>query len=317
MASLRRALGSTWARVAIGLLLLALVLTWTGVSDVADRVRVARPSLVAAAVLALFLAFAVGAERWRRLLREAGVRRSYGSVLGVTLAGAFTTNFLPGNLGGDAARAWLVGPGRRLEGLATVIVDRLSLFACAVILGWALVPFADPPAELVGGLAVATAAIGAVSLLATGAVDLGRRARPGGSRLVDMAADVADAARRSFRRPSVIGVAMLLGLAYQSLVVLEVWLLSEALSLDVSYAVIGVITPVVLLVTALPISVGGLGVRELGYVAALAAVGIDAADATTLSLLAGAAYVVASAPGAATLVMRRPVAADGIASPSS
>ncbi len=313
MGSLRRALGSTWARVAVGLLLLAVVLAWTGVSDVVDRVRVVRPELVAAAVVALFAAFAVGAERWRRLLHEAGVERSYGSVLGVTLAGAFTTNFLPGNLGGDAARAWLVGPGQRLEGLGTVIVDRLSLFGCSVVLGSALVPLAEAPSELVAGLGVATLAIAAVALVATGAVDLGRRAGTGGSGLAAMAAEVADAARRSFRRPSAIATIVLLGLVYQVLVVLEVWLLAEALSLDLSYALIGVITPIVLLVTALPISVGGLGVRELGYVAALASVGIDSADAATLSLLAATVFVVASAPGALTLLLRRPAA---IVSPS-
>ena len=105
-------------------------------ADVDRRVQRRRPgarrtaSLVAAAVLSLFLAIAVGAERWRRLLCEAGVRRSYGSVLGVTLAGAFTTNFLPAtsvrSSPGLADRA-----GRRLEGLATVIVDRLSLFDAA------------------------------------------------------------------------------------------------------------------------------------------------------------------------------------------
>ena len=86
---------------------------------------------------------------------------------------------------------------------------------------------------------------------------------------------------------------------------------------DLSYALIAVIAPVVLLVTALPISVGGLGVREIGYVAALAAVGIDAADATTLSLLAGAAYVVALAPAPRRSSCAGPSRADGIASPSS
>ena len=97
-----------------------------------------------------------------------------------------------------------------------------------MILGWSLVP-SPTRQRSCRGLAVPTMAIGAF----TGGDRRGRprSARtPGRLEVRGHGRRGADAARRSFRRPSVIAVAMLIGLAYQALVVLEVWLLSEALS---------------------------------------------------------------------------------------
>ena len=51
----------------------------------------------------------LGAGRWYLFLRAAGVERAPSSVLRAYLIGAFTTNFLPSQVGGDVTRAWLVG----------------------------------------------------------------------------------------------------------------------------------------------------------------------------------------------------------------
>ena len=75
------------------------------------------------------------------------------------------------------------------------------------------------------------------------------------------------------------------------------------LGLDLDLALIAVVVPLVLIATALPISIGGFGVREGSYVALLADVGVSAGDATLLSLLSAAAMAIASLPGGLVLLV--------------
>jgi hypothetical protein len=61
----------------------------------------------------------------------------------------------------------------------------------------------------------------------------------------------------------------------------------------------------VLLITMIPLSIAGFGLREGGWVLVLGAAGVSATDATLLSLLTFAALAVATLPAA--LCMLKPV----------
>src|SRR4051812_42185583 len=74
-----------------------------------------------------------------------------------------------------------------------------------------------------------------------------------------------------------------------------------ALGLPVSFVQITVIILLVFLVTIIPISIGGWGVRETAMVAPLGQVGVANADALLCSVLFGLAQVLASLPGLALL----------------
>jgi hypothetical protein len=64
--------------------------------------------------------------------------------------------------------------------------------------------------------------------------------------------------------------------------------------------------PPVLMVSALPVSIAGYGVREASFVVLLGRVGIDSTDATLLSLVGGVAFALASLPGGLLLLQRSP-----------
>jgi glycosyltransferase 2 family protein len=88
-----------------------------------------------------------------------------------------------------------------------------------------------------------------------------------------------------------------LSLVVQAANVAVVWLVGEALGLPVPPLFYGVMVPLVTLLTLLPVSVNGMGLREVGTVALLAPLGIDAASAVTLSLLVFAVMSAASLSG--------------------
>jgi hypothetical protein len=73
----------------------------------------------------------------------------------------------------------------------------------------------------------------------------------------------------------------------------------------------------VLVVTALPFSLGGLGLREGSYVVLLHQAGVSTTDATLVSLLATLLFALATLPGAYALVKRSPTRDTGLRAPAS
>jgi glycosyltransferase 2 family protein len=94
--------------------------------------------LLAGLILAL-LAFPLCALRWRHLLRSQGVRLTFSATHAVVWIGQFYNSFLPGGIGGDAARlteAFLLAPNQKRAITAATALDRLIGFL--VLLGLAL-----------------------------------------------------------------------------------------------------------------------------------------------------------------------------------
>jgi hypothetical protein len=68
--------------------------------------------------------------------------------------------------------------------------------------------------------------------------------------------------------------------------------------------VLAVTLPPVFIVSALPISIGGFGVREASYVVLLGHAGVATTDAALLSVLFGLGFVVATLPGGLALLRK-------------
>ncbi len=187
-----------------------------------------------------------------------------------------------------------------------MVVERLSALACLFALAWVAVAV-DPsaiPSELTVTLAVATAA-GIVALALVGLA-----AGPGRTRLAALLPARAGGALQEIRRATLACLApdlrtaevFALGFLFQGLVIIEVWATAQAINMDLPLALAAVASTIVLVVTLIPLSVAGLGLREGGYVVVLGAAGYGATEATLLSLLTFVALALASAPGALGLI---------------
>jgi hypothetical protein len=114
------------------------------------------------------------------------------------------------------------------------------------------------------------------------------------NRVAAMTSDVSDTIRAWLRSPMLIGGLVGLGLAYQALAVLVLVMIGKTVQIELSFALAAVCASIVLVAMLIPISVGGLGVREGGFVLLLGEAGVNAADATLISLLSAAAILLAS-----------------------
>jgi uncharacterized membrane protein YbhN (UPF0104 family) len=221
--------------------------------------------------------------------------------------GAFANNFLPTGFGGDAVRALAVArPGPVLARAATsVIVDRLTALLCLVALAWFTLPFAKVPGDLVVSLAVVTGAAAACGVAAWIALRAAPFRRLTPSRLRPVLAEMLRPLRAFGSDASLLLRVGLLGLAYQAMVVLAVWCGARAIGLHLPYGLIAFTVPLVLLLTLLPVSFAGFGVREGGFAVLLGTAGVSTTDATLVSLMSVVIMALASLPGAAAVVARR------------
>ena len=313
----RRIARSYALRAAISIGLLAVVLSRVDLAEIGRRIVNGNWWLFALAVGVLVAALLLGGLRWHLFLVAAGVPTSRRVAVKAFLSGAFAANFLPTAVGGDLVRGWVgAKAGYRARAYASVVADRVSVVACAFVLAWGAVLLADDvPEASVRTLVTATVALViAVSfaqlLLAGSTPATCKRLIP--RRLVPAARDLRGGLRASLA-PRVLAFTTLTGLGYQLLVLTTTWLVAQAVDVDLAFMTLAIVLPSVLVLSAIPVSIGGLGVRELAFVALLDPFGVSATDATLVALMAGATYALATAPGAVTLLVRRRAGPDGAA----
>ena len=68
---------------------------------------------------------------------------------------------------------------------------------------------------------------------------------------------------------------------------LAVWLTARAFDIDMPVLGTSMVTPMILLVASLPISISGWGVREGGMIVGLGMLGVSSADAALVSVVFG------------------------------
>jgi uncharacterized membrane protein YbhN (UPF0104 family) len=302
---LKKLARSYWVRVIVSAGLLALIATRIDFSNALHSLVDGEWGWFALAVLALVLASALASYRWHLYLQACDVDRSWRRALSAYFLGVFTSNFLPSQVGGDVLRALMVGrQGARVRSFATVVIDRASALACLIAVAWAFVA-ADPgavPRSLVLTLAVVSALFAAFVAAVLGAGKAGSRLLrflPGRLR---PAADEALAAVRASLRGAVLAKTLLLGVVFQTLGVVAACSIGRSIGLSVATPALVTSLPLVVVLSFLPFSIGGLGIREGGFVVLLGQAGVSATDATVFSLLNGLAFALASLPGVIAFV---------------
>jgi len=250
----------------------------------------ALPAQLWIVVLAGYLAaHCVGICKWRLMVNVAGAGLSVLQATRCYFAGLFGSLFLPSLIGGDLVRAGLaMRIGRTKAGvLLGSLLDRSIDFAALVVLaglGALLVPGAlDERGRRIflmlgaGVLVVAGAIAGGIALLPIGRFSIRIRRR---------FVRVRRAGRSIGRRPRAMLAALSLAIAAQLAFISLSMLLAEACGLHLLFRVWLFAWPLAKISAAVPITQGGIGVREAALAALLLPFGAPAA----LTVAAGLAW---------------------------
>jgi uncharacterized protein (TIRG00374 family) len=279
-------------RLAVSTAILGGLAAKTDWGQVSTAVRGLRWEYAFAALAVLIAAQVVSAVRWQWLARPLGFDGQLRKYVGAYFVGMFFNLLLPTSVGGDAVRAVYLnaGSGRKVAAVMSVLLDRLS--GLLVLLGVACIaalvcPVSLPPwVQLAVGGAAAAAVVGLtlspwIARAACGlATSEGKIARIG-----RLAASMRDAMSVYSREPRLIVSSTALSAVVQASSVIQVGLLGQALGLDVPWAVYGVAAPMVALLTLLPVSLNGMGVREAGMAVFLAPARVSAGSAMMVAFL--------------------------------
>ncbi len=299
---------SRHVRAAVTLALLGIVAAQIDWGRMEGRLGDGHPLDFVAAVVLVLAALVIGAVRWRLLLRGAGIELDARRLARVYAVSTFSSTFLPTTVGGDVTRALLVvRRGPLLTRVAvTVLVDRIGGLVGMLGIAWVAFAFqsATVPAGAQAFLAWVTGAIvlGSLGMLLA-ATRGSRRARaliP--ARLLSVVREARALLTSYSRGPSLLVSALALSLLYQMLIALQLVMLAHAINAHLPFATAAVTLALVTVVTLVPISIGGFGVREGSYVVLLSGAAIGATEATLISVLSVAALFIASLPGALMLI---------------
>jgi uncharacterized protein (TIRG00374 family) len=226
-------------------------------------------------VLLYLCAHAIGITKWRMVVNSAGSQLDFSTSAQCYLGGLFGTLFLPSIIGGDVVRmaVGLRRSPRPAAVLAGNVVDRVLDVAAQgtlVAIGLALLPGSVSP-QFRGYASKTLLVVGTVGLVVVIAVLLLRKAILAGRsrRFLRRLARLRHALRSVRQRPHILVTGWLMGVLIQGTFIVLNALLAMSFGLLLPLRVWVFAWPLAKLAALLPITQGGMGVREAALVALL------------------------------------------------
>ena len=297
---------SFWLRVAVSLGLLALLLAFVDRSELGRRLAGAEPHLLVVVIGLVTVDRLLMAGKWWLLVRGRDAAVSLWAAVRAYYLGSFAGLFLPMTIGADAVRvAALAGPGRTAGLVASVVLERLvgalsqgvlAAVALAMLVAQGLGAQIGPAERwgLAGALGLAFVLFPLTFPVAGwAAVRLGRRTG-WRAKLGTLATAYAQYADSMGLVVLFFGLTLLEGM----IPVVYHYVTGRALGLDPGWTLYIATIPIVFLVARLPVSLGGVGVLELGFVYLASLLGLGRTEAFSIAVLAEALVLFALVPGA-------------------
>jgi uncharacterized protein (TIRG00374 family) len=301
-------------RLVIGFVLLWLLLSAIDLEEARRLFYNIRLDWIAAAAGLIAGLRALMSLRWKYVLASQGIDVPFLELLRITFIGTFFGHFMPGGVGIDLVRGYeLVRLERRAADVATtLILDRFigvwSMFAIA-LLGAIIATRSDGLSGFVAPLIVIQI------LFVVGWMLAGPLARrwsaptdPGETlkariqaKLIAMAHSLTDAGRMRTIFPTVAALALTVQLGR----CLMYFCIFRAFSAEIAFLDCIALIPIVSVVTLIPISVAGLGVREGALVVLFGLVGVPEEISVSAGLVSHLLYVLVALPGAFLWLSRK------------
>jgi glycosyltransferase 2 family protein len=288
-----------------------------------QQIAAANKTLLALGALCYASAVALNGLKWGILLRAAGVEVPRSRLLSYQWIAEFFNNFFPAQVGGDVVRGYevAVATHRTADAAASVLIDRfigLLVFMSAAVVGsWAVLlfgrpdgtPFSQEQTVLLRVVAIGSTLFTLVLLIVLLAL-LSRRLKRFGERIL-LALPLSrrtvpvwnkmGAAFNVYRdKYRALAWAAMGSVAIVILTSVNIWLISRAIEPGtISMLEVLVINPIIVFVALMiPLSPGGLGVRQGAFAATFLLMGAGGGLGFAVGLLQQFIGYVVSLPGA-------------------
>jgi uncharacterized membrane protein YbhN (UPF0104 family) len=305
-------------KILISAALLYLALRKVDLSALASRIDIASLGWIGLAIAAALLQIFVGALRWCEISAECGAPLKPPTAMRFNMIGTFFNQTLPSSIGGDAMRLWLVARGGGAGWRAatySVFVDRaIGLIALAVVivasLPWSYNLIRDPDGRSALLLVDFAALAAGAGFLLLGRLPWKRLQTWWGTQHFYACSLVANRVLFSPQRGPKLAFYSLL---VHVLTVVIAWCVVQSISAPVLFSQAFQLVPPVMLITMLPISIAGWGLREATMGLAFGYAGLVTSEGVNVSLLFGMVSFIVGAIGGLVWVFSAEKAAKGVA----
>ncbi len=295
------------AKIAVSVLLIAYLFRETNPADIGKRIAGADMAYLVAALAVICIITPLLGLRWYLVLKSIGSPLPFRAAVPISYIGMFFGQFLPAAVGSDAVRGWFAyrkGVGIRAA-VTSLLVDRIfGLLALALIILASMPVLSDLTNSEVTYAAFAGSAgiVGATFAgLLVANIPANFVARP---RILARLFEFARGVRPGLWSGTAVGtlsVSLSMHLIYISAAVL----IARALGVSLSYLEALAVVAIVTLISNLPISFNGWGVREGAMVIGMGYLGVGQSDALTISILLGLLMAISVLPGLPVWVAMR------------
>ena len=252
------------------------------------------------ALFVFFIQYLIATFRWRIISISMGIRSNFFNFLKIFWIGIFFNQALPSNIGGDAFRIFKLNKLKKgiLVASACVFIDRVfGLFFLGLILGISLI-FTSLTQE--NDIFLLTSFTLSLIVFLGGLILMLADHLPYVSRFEKfyvLIKHISTNIRKLMIENYFRNIVSITSICIHLLTFLIFVFLSQSLNIEIYFSDLVFVISLMLIASAIPISIAGWGVREGIIVFSLSFLGISSEEALSLSILYGLLLIISSIPG--------------------
>lgn len=274
----------------------------------------ARLDIIALGFVVIWIGHYICIYRWRMLMRPLMPTLSVPHLFGIYCIGLFFNLTFPTVVGGDVVKVYYAGkPSRNYaRSFAATFLDRdAGMLAMMVIASAAILAY---PVSVPG---IPVALIVWSAFFAFVAVNIGIFT-PYFHRLLlrllhrlhlERIAGKVNAVSGAFQvmgnHPSILIGSLIISFINQLLVISVTWIIALGLRLSISPTHFLVFVPVITLISMIPVSLNGMGLREYAFLCLFGGIGVAPASCMALGILSSLIIILSSLPGGIVYIFFR------------
>jgi uncharacterized membrane protein YbhN (UPF0104 family) len=289
------------ARILVSLALLYFALRGINFTAIQSRLSQINLGWIVLAVSITVVQIFIGALRWREISGLCQAPLTDLQAFRYNMIGAFFNQTLPSSIGGDAVRLWLInrtGAGWRAA-TYSILTDRaIGLIALALVivasLPWSYGMIADSKGRLALVFVDFVALSSGLGFLLLGRLPWSWLRDWWPTKHVHACSVIAN--KVIFNRRSGPKIAIL-SLSVHVMAVVIAWCAVRSISAPADFEQVFMLIPPIMLITMMPISIAGWGVREASMMIAFGYAGLAQTDGTVVSILFGSVSFIVGGVG--------------------
>ncbi len=297
-------------KIIVSIALIYYIIQRIGLEEIYSQVREVELIYFAFVIFIFIFNIMISAKKWQILLKAKGESRKFLQVWKFYYIGNFFNMFLPTNVGGDVVKAHKMSKISKtsIEAYSSVFMERFTgLIAIIALATVSTTLFFEHIGReivlIIYGLFLPLIVVSFLLLSSDRFIRWAKKL----SEFVFRKIDPFSIKKRSIKmlksinlymkKRRTIGSALLISFIYHSLLIISNYILGIAVGIDISMYYFFIFIPITHIILFLPISIRGLGVREVIYVYFFTQVGATGAQAFSLSILVQIMGVISSLIG--------------------